>query len=115
MMDAHPILPQGWHFTDRDCASNGVDPIAPLARIDHPVRYIIIDYDYSIRFHPGQSQLVEDVWVYKKEPPESYTPLYYDAFKQDVFAVGKLLNKDLHEVCQSPMIILEVQRTCTSS
>jgi hypothetical protein len=100
MMDARPILPQGWHFAEPDCVPNGVDPIAPLARIDHPVRYIIIDYDYSIRFRPGQSHLVEDVWVYKTNPPESYTPLYYDAFKQDVFTLGNVFSKEFPEVCR---------------
>jgi hypothetical protein len=60
MMDARPILPQGWHFARPYLTPNGVDAIAPHARIDHPVRYFIIDYDCSVLFHPGQSYLVTD-------------------------------------------------------
>ena len=97
-MDARPILPQGWHFARPRCAPNGVDPISPLARIDHPVRYVIIDYDYAVRFHPGQSSLLEVVGGRQGDRSEIHAPLYYDAFKEDVFTVGNVFDKYFYEV-----------------
>ena len=94
-MDARPILPHGWHFVEHQCAPNGVDPIVPLTRIDHPVRYIIIDYDYSVHFHPGQSPLVRAPGP-DGDPSELH--MYYDAFKEDVFTLGNVFDKDFHEV-----------------
>jgi hypothetical protein len=44
MMDARPILPNGWHFVADGFAPNRVDLISLLARIDHPVLYYIIDF-----------------------------------------------------------------------
>jgi hypothetical protein len=98
MMDARPILPQGWHFVQRQYAPNGVHPISPLARIDHPVRYVIIDYDYSVRFHPDQSHLVQVNLGHQSDRPKLHAPLYYDAFKDDVSTVGNVFSKNFHEV-----------------
>jgi hypothetical protein len=98
MMDARPILPQGWHFVRSDCAPNGVDPIAPLARIDHPVRYFIIDYDCAMRFGPGQSHILEGFDGREGDPPELKKHLQYDAFKLDVFSLGTVFDKDFYQV-----------------
>jgi hypothetical protein len=71
MMDGRLILPQRWHFTvtRRGRAPNGVKPIAPLARIYHPVQYFIDD-DGSMIFIPGQSHLLEDLKVTKDNLPK---------------------------------------------
>jgi hypothetical protein len=99
MMDGRPIFPQGWHFTRRGCAPNGVDPITPLARIDHPVQYFIIDYDCSMMFSPGQSHLLEGFDGDKTCPPEVKKSQPYDAFKMDVFMLGDVFDKSFFQVC----------------
>jgi hypothetical protein len=99
MMDGRPILPQGWHFTRRGCGPNGVDPITPLTRIDHPVQYFIIDYDASIMFAPGQSHLLEGFEGDKRKPPEVRKNQQYDAFKVDVFTLGDVFDKDFFQAC----------------
>ena len=38
MMGASPILPHGWHFSAPSVIADGTEIIAPLSRIDHPVR-----------------------------------------------------------------------------
>ena len=43
MMNALSIYPQGWHFLVRDFAPDPVTLVAPLVRIDHPVRYYFVD------------------------------------------------------------------------
>lgn len=96
-MDGRPILPHGWHFVRRHHAPNGVDTIAPRARIDHPVRYFIIDYDCSMQFRPGEPHLVEDFGGRDNGPPE-FELSQYDAFKVDVFTLGNVFY-NLYEAC----------------
>jgi hypothetical protein len=104
MMDGRPIIPQGWHFVRKGFAPNGVDPIAPLARIDHPVRYFIIDYDCSIVFSPGQSHLLEGFDGDEGSPPELKKNQQYDAFKVDVFTLGDVFDKNFYQACALRMI-----------
>jgi hypothetical protein len=98
MMDARPILPKGWHFVEDQCEPDGLSQIAPLSRIDHPVRYIIIDYDCALHFQAGHPHLVTDFSGRDTSPPELMTNSGYDAFKVDVFTVGNVLDKDFHRV-----------------
>jgi hypothetical protein len=106
LMDGRPIFPQGWHFTRRGCAPNGVDLVAPLARIDHPVQYFIIDYDCAMRFNPGQSHLLEGFDGDKTCPPEVKRNQQYDAFKMDVFMLGDVFDKSFFQACtERPMVI----------
>ena len=109
-MDGRPILPQGWHFVQNSLAPNGVDPIAPLARIDHPVRYFIIDYDCSMQFRPGETHLVEDFGGHDNDPPEFKMP-WYDAFKVDVFTLGNVFDKGFYQACALSTIATTRQMT----
>jgi hypothetical protein len=116
MMDARPILPHGWHFVRTALAPNGVDPVHPLPRIDHHVRYIIIDYDNSVRFRPGQSRLINLPGGRDQEVPELKRPrggsrqiVPYDAFKLDVFTVGNLFSKELHQACDTASYVAKGQ------
>jgi hypothetical protein len=103
-MDGRPILPNGWHFVRHDLAPNGVDAIAPRARIDHPVRYFIIDYDCSMRFSSGQSHLVRAFGGADSDPPELTKPYQYNAFKVDVFTLGNVFDKNFYQACALRMI-----------
>jgi hypothetical protein len=81
-----------------DFMPNGVDPIVPLARIDHPVRYFIIDYDCSLQFRPGETPLVRDFSGHKSDPPE-FKLSQYDAYKVDVFTLGNVLDNKFLKAC----------------
>jgi hypothetical protein len=105
MMDGRPILPQGWHFVRSHFTPNCVDSIAPLARIDYPVRYFIIDYDCSIRFGHGQSPILEGFDGREGDPPELKKHLQYDAFKMDVFTLGNVFEKDFYQANTSSTIL----------
>ncbi|KAF5388388.1 hypothetical protein D9615_000863 [Tricholomella constricta] len=97
MMDAQPILPSGWHFVAYNCAVDGVTPIAPLARIDYPVRYVIIDFDCSVWLSPSQSRLIRKFGGRDGDPPEYKSREPYDPFKIDVFTLGNVFYKDFYQ------------------
>ncbi|GLB34243.1 putative protein kinase [Lyophyllum shimeji] len=97
MMDARPILPTGWHFVAKHCTPDGVTPIAPLARIDNPVRYIIIDFDCAVRLLEGQPRLITDFGGRDGDPPEYKSLDPYDPFKIDVFTLGNVFYKDFYQ------------------
>lgn len=97
MMDARPIFPTGWHFT-MDCFTpEGTEIVKPRARIDHPVRYYIIDYDFSVRFLPGQSPITKGLGGRDHEVPELHTHQPFDHYKLDVFTVGNVLLKEFRQ------------------
>ena len=100
-MDAFPILPRGWHFSSPSITADGAEIIAPLARIDHPVRYYIIDFDCSIRFEPDQSPIIVGLGGRDDDVPEltiaeRHKP--FDHYKLDVFTLGNVFLKDLRQV-----------------
>lgn len=99
-MDGNPIYPDGWHFVADNCSHSGVDLLPqPLPRIDHRMRYYIVDFGFSIRFLPGQSHIIDDYGGRDREAPELVPDKpRYDAFKLDVFTVGNILYKDFYQV-----------------
>lgn len=98
MMDATPILPRGWHFSDPSFTADGVDFVNPLPRIDHPVRYYIIDFDCSIRFLPGQSPIINGLGGRDGEVPELAVSEPFDHFKLDIFTLGNVFFTDFYKV-----------------
>lgn len=100
MMDARPILPHGWHFNSNGVTPDGIGLVTPLARIDHPVRYFIIDYDCAIKFEPGQSPVIHGLGGRDSDAPEvavSERNKPFDHFKLDVFTLGNVFLKDLRQ------------------
>ncbi|KAG5653367.1 hypothetical protein H0H81_000868 [Sphagnurus paluster] len=97
MMDARPILPSGWHFVAQHRDLSG-ELISPRARIDYPVRYVIIDFDCSVRLSPGQPHLITNFGGRDGEPPEYKSRQPYDPFKIDVFTLGNVFFKDFYKV-----------------
>ncbi|KAF8994796.1 hypothetical protein BDQ17DRAFT_1412406 [Cyathus striatus] len=97
MMDARPILPDGWHFVADYSAPDGFQPLRPLSRMDHPVRYIFVDFGLSHRYLPGESLLVREAGGRDGDAPELYTKGPYNLFKLDVFTIGNMFEKDLIE------------------
>ncbi|RDB24657.1 hypothetical protein Hypma_008222 [Hypsizygus marmoreus] len=97
MMDALPIFPRGWHFVHSSFAPNGKEILKPRARIDYPVRYYIIDYDCSLRFHPGQSPIIRGLGGRDNDPPELLGREPFDHFKLDVFTLGNVFLKECRQ------------------
>ncbi|KAF5387969.1 hypothetical protein D9615_000850 [Tricholomella constricta] len=85
MMDARPILPSGWHL---------------VAHHYNPVRYVIIDFDCSVRLSPGQPRLIRKFGGRDGDPPEYKSRDPYDPFKIDVFTLGNVFYKDFYQVYQ---------------
>ncbi|KAF9011831.1 hypothetical protein BDQ17DRAFT_1405435 [Cyathus striatus] len=98
MMDAHSILPHGWHFIADNCAPDGFTPIKPLSRSEHSVRYLFIDFGLSHRYLPGESRYVHDAGGRDSEVPELARDGPWDLYKIDVFTVGNMFYHDLLEV-----------------
>ncbi|TFK34923.1 hypothetical protein BDQ12DRAFT_761164 [Crucibulum laeve] len=96
MMDARPLYPQGWHFVDNNYSLDGNDHLTPLARIDNPVRYYIIDYDCSVHLKPGQPHLIQGDGGRDPDVPELMELHPFDPFKVDVFTVGNMLFKEFY-------------------
>ncbi|RDB17255.1 hypothetical protein Hypma_001975 [Hypsizygus marmoreus] len=97
MMDALPLFPRGWHFASPSFAPDGIKILKPRTRIDHPVRYYIIDYDCAVRFLPGQSPVIRGLGGRDDDPPELELPIPFDHFKLDVFTLGNVFRKDLRQ------------------
>ena len=100
-MDASPILPRGWHFNAIDMTADASGLVTPLARINYPVRYYIIDFDSSVRFKPGGSPIAHglggrDDDVLELMPSEREK--HFDHFKLDVFTLGNVFLKDFKQV-----------------
>ena len=119
-MDAWPILPGGWHFNAPGMTADVTGFVAPLPRINHPVRYYIIDYDCSVRFKPGESPIVHGLGGRDDDVPElmlAESGKPFDHFKLDVFTLGNVFLKDFKQVNGrfSPQIStedrLEIYRT----
>lgn len=110
MMDALPILPRGWHFVSPSFSPDGRDVIRPLTRIDHPVRYFIIDFDCSVQFHPGQSPVMDGLGGRDNDVPELLEHKPFDHFKLDIFTLGNVFFKDFKQV-ESIVKLLRVYLT----
>lgn len=98
MMDASPILPQGWHFVSPSLTPDGLSILSPLNRIEHPVRYFIIDFDCSVRFYPGQTFIIDGLGGRDDDVPELAERKPFDHFKLDVFTLGNVVFKEFKQV-----------------
>ena len=92
-MNARSIYPQGWHFLVRAFVPDPVTLVAPLVRIDHPVRYYFVDYGLSHRFLPDQLHLVLDWGGRDTDVPEPKKLQPYNASKVDVFTGGNVFSQ----------------------
>lgn len=72
----------------------------PYTRLDAPipVRYYFIDFGLSSLIQAGRSRLVLGIFSQDKEVPELSMTTPYDAFKLDIFVLGNVLRKCIHDV-----------------
>ncbi|KAF8978282.1 kinase-like domain-containing protein [Cyathus striatus] len=98
MMDARPILPAGWHFVADDYGPDGFQPLHSLSRLDHPVKYMFVDFGFSYHYASGELPLVKEAGGRDSEVPELARHGPWDLYKIDVFTVGNMFQKDLLEI-----------------
>lgn len=94
MMDGRPLYPKGHHPIRRDHSVDAMYELSPLPRIDHPVRYHVIDFGISTRFPVGSSTYVTGLKGRDKDVPELSADVPYDAMKVDIFTLGNLYHKE---------------------
>ncbi|KAF8165766.1 kinase-like domain-containing protein [Crassisporium funariophilum] len=97
MMDGRPIFPQGWHPIMERYTPDYTWLAKRLARIDHPVRYLFIDFGFSHRFLPGQRHVVLDYGGADGDVPELLKDQPYDPFKLDVYTLANIFMKQFHQ------------------
>lgn len=100
MMDAKSLFPEGHHPVRTDWSPDFKGLARHHTRIEAspPVRYHFIDFGLSSRIPAGQSKLVLGVYSQDKEVPELSLTVPYDAFKLDVFILGNVLRRRIHDV-----------------
>lgn len=110
-MDGIPLYPRGHHPVRLWLAPDGKKDVHPLSRTDHPVRYYFIDFGISSRFKYGESPFVLGTQG-RDKAPELSKRVSYNAFRVDVWMLGRVYEEDFLEVypillhSQSPSKIL---------
>lgn len=99
IMDDRPLYPKGHHPIRRNYSVDAIYELSPLARIDHPVRYYLIDFGISSHFPEGSSTYVTGLKGRYKEVPELSADVPYDAMKVDIFTLGNLYRKEFLQKC----------------
>lgn len=106
MMDGRPLYPKGHHPIRRDHSVDAMYELSPLPRIDHPVRYHLIDFGISTRFPVGSSTYVTGLKGRDKDVPELSADVPYDAMKVDIFTLGNLYHKEFVQVRHATHVFL---------
>lgn len=87
--------------------------LSPLARIDHPVRYYLIDFGISSHFLEGSSRYVTELKSRDKEVPELSADVPYDAMKVDIFTLGNLYRKEFLQKYHGLDFLLPLKEAAT--
>ena len=99
MMDAKSLVPTGWHFVAPFCEPDGMTRIAPLDRKRHPVRYYFIGFGNCFHIPRHQrSTPIKGIGGGDCDVPELLNGQAYDPFKLDIYTLGNVIDKHLHEV-----------------
>jgi len=98
MMDAKAIIPTGWHFVSHFCEPDGITKISPLERRSYPVRYYFVGFGSAYHVPHQKQPLVRDIGGGDGDVPELLHGKPYDPFKLDVYTLGNIFKKELHEV-----------------
>lgn len=72
----------------------------PYSRLNSPngIRYYLADFGLSVRLPPSQSRLVVGEVGADREVPELSDTTPYDPFKVDVFVLGNVFRRKIHDV-----------------
>lgn len=105
MMDGRPLYPRGHHPIRRNYSVDAIYELSPLSRLDHPVRYYLIDFGISTRFPEGSSTYVTGLKGRDKEVPELSSDVPYDATKVDIFTLGNLFRQEFVQVISAFVLL----------
>lgn len=101
-MDADALYPQGFHPVLQSRVRDFSRRAWPFSRASapSPVRYYFADFGISVRIPPGKTPQVLGHIGADREVPELSDTIPYDPFKVDIFILGNVLRKHIHNVCQ---------------
>ena len=99
MMDATRLYPNGHHPIRLGYTPDTLYPVSALPRAGRDVHYFYIDFGLASQFQNGSSSLVVGDVGREEEVPELSDTVPYDAFKVDIFALGKLYSREFEQVC----------------
>lgn len=100
-MDASGMFPRGHHpYLQHMLADmSGNAPFVPRPAARPPVKYFYVDFGISSKFQPDEdSRLVLGTLGRDQDVPELSDSTPYDPFKVDVFLIGNVLRKEMHDV-----------------
>lgn len=99
MMDANALYPGGFHPVHTNYDPVNMRALTPLPRTGAAIRYYFVDFGISTLFPPDQqARLVVGDEGHDQDVPELSSTVPYDPFKVDVFIIGNLFRKSLHDV-----------------
>ena len=101
MMDATGMFPHGFHPVVTESLPNVRTLARPKLRAGAvpPVKYYFIDFGISVQFPPNAPhRQVLGVDCVDKEVPELSLTHPYDPFKVDIFLIGNMLRRKIHDV-----------------
>ncbi|GJE92554.1 kinase-like domain-containing protein [Phanerochaete sordida] len=99
LMDADSMYPKGYHPVFKTYLPNFRTRAWPYSRFSAPagVRYYLADFGISARFAAGQQRLVSGEIGADREVPELHSGAPYDPFKVDIFVLGNVFKKRIHD------------------
>ncbi|EKM49864.1 uncharacterized protein PHACADRAFT_214379 [Phanerochaete carnosa HHB-10118-sp] len=100
LMDADPLYPQGFHPVQRNRLPNFTSKAWPYSRFGAPagVRYYFADFGLSVRIWPrDEPRFVRGHIGADRDAPELSDTVPYDPFKVDVFVLGNVFRKQIHD------------------
>lgn len=101
-MDADALYPQGFHPVLQSKVRDFSRRAWPYSRTSAsgPVGYYFADFGISVRIPPGEPRNVLGEIGADRDVPELSDTIPYDPFKVDIFVLGNVFRKQIHDVSQ---------------
>lgn len=99
LMDARAMYPQGFHPVRTGRSLDLTYPARPHTRVAtmHGTRYYFIDYGVAVRIPPFETRLAIGNVGDNTTAPEMSALTPYDPFKVDVYVLGQVLQRQIHD------------------
>ncbi|KAL6306695.1 hypothetical protein BKA93DRAFT_912475 [Sparassis latifolia] len=98
MMDASAMYPHGFHPAKDTFLPDGETPAKPLARSSVSIIYYYVDFGISVHIPPDvDPKLAVGDDGRDREPPELSSDAPYNPFKLDIFLIGNLFRRVVHD------------------
>ena len=108
LMDADSLYPHGFHPRHQNNLPDFHTTAWPYWRSSapKPVKYHLADFGLSVRFPPGAPRLSVGHIGADREVPELSDMVPYDPFKVDIFILGNVFRRHIHDVRYIPLVLL---------